>query len=164
MIRSNIEDVRKSLLAYKEDLKNRMERAVTRWSYEVTIAAVMATPLGDSDLFTKWYEMRYEVTGLPPEEGLARANWQVSFDGQLHFSVNVTGATAGDIAAGDVQEKMISTYKLGQSFTIGNTGPYLAKLENNYSRQTEGKGISKPVYAAMIQAYNSDFVSFINEG
>ena len=150
----NTKELLESLKKYEEEVKRKLEGMVTKFAYESTVIAVNNTPLGSSAAFADWYEKREMVTGLSPEEGLARGGWQISLDGTLSFR-ETYGQESGTNASEDAREQM-SDYKIGDTVYIGNLGPYIQRLENNYSPQTSNQGIMQPTENNMIAIYNTD--------
>lgn len=150
----NTKELLESLKKYEEEFKRKLEGMVTAFAYESTVIAVGNTPLGSSSAFPDWYEARSMVTGLSPEEGFARGSWQISLDGSLSWREHY-GQDSGMLAAEDAREKM-SDYKIGDTVYIGNLGPYIKKLEDNYSPQTSGQGIMQPTENNIVAIYNTD--------
>jgi hypothetical protein len=50
----------------------------------------------------------------------------------------------------------MSDYKIGDTVYIGNLGPYIQRLQDNYSAQTKKQGIMQPTENNMIAIYNTD--------
>lgn len=155
-VSANTYEVLKQLQEYKLEVERKLTRAVIKFSYYATYTATQFTPLGDSDKFFKFYQSRSVRTGLLPEEGLARAGWQANTTGSFDFRQDY-GQGTGEDAAIDAENHLMSTYKLGDTVFIGNKGPYIDLLEDNYSNQTMNNGIIKPTIAEVQAIYAADF-------
>jgi hypothetical protein len=157
----NTQELIASLKKYEEEVKRKLEGMVTKFAYESTVIAVNNTPLGNAtssedgeEVIKDWYLTREMVTGLRAEEGLARGGWQISLDGTLSFR-ETYGQESGTNASEDAREQM-SDYKIGDTVYIGNLGPYIQRLQDNYSAQTKKQGIMQPTENNMIAIYNTD--------
>ena len=143
---------------YKETVR-KFENMVRGWSYEVTLTAIGNTPLGNNaaepvgNLAS--YLRRQQEYGFLPEPGLARSGWQAKPNGNLTFQEHYDPG----IALSGVRSSMAS-YRLGQDVWIGNRGPYIKLLEDNFSNQTNGDGIMKPTLQSIEALYRSDFAKY----
>lgn len=147
----------RSLQEFKIALKAKLEKAVRIFAYEITAEAIRNTPLGDANAFKSYYESRKQSTGLLDQEGYARGAWQASPTGTFRrqeFYTESSGKQALDIA-----EANLSTFKLGQTISIGNTAYYIGALENNYSIQTGGVGIIQPTRQQIQSIYAMSLTS-----
>lgn len=158
MIKVEVNDLLKSLDAYYIDTVRRLEQMVRGFSYEIALTAIEKTPLGDAETYAARYANRERLTGLQPVAGFARGSWQVALDGTLE----VQELYSGTAAASAVQIHMLN-YKLGEQVIIGNTGPYIEQLENNYSIQTLGEGILKPTLDSILQVYKADLLRYYKQ-
>lgn len=150
------------LQAFEKEATRRMERMVQGFAYQLTVQASSNTPLGDATAWMTWYQERETNTGLLPQEGLARGNWQFSKDSVFTLQPNY-GVNSDDTAANNVRVQSV-TYKLGETFYIGNATPYINALENNYSRQTKGVGIIAPTLAQITGAYAVNLQFYYKRG
>lgn len=142
-----------------QETVSKMENMVRGWAYEVSLTAIGKTPLGDNSPEPignyESYALREQEYGLKPIPGLARGGWQAKPSGGLVFQeiYDPNQALSG------VKSSMAS-YKLGQDVWIGNKGPYITALENNWSPQTNGEGIMKPTLQSIEVVYKSDFTKY----
>jgi len=148
-----------SLTKAHEDAVKRMEQMVSGFAYEFSVRAVERTPLGDAKTYWEWYKAR---TYLPKEEGIARGNWQFSTNGSISLQLR-SGQETGVAAANEVLSSSQESYTLGSTFYITNIGPYIDRLENNYSGQTKGMGIMQPTLDDITGAYSVDFQMHYNK-
>ncbi len=157
----NTDELLKQMEQHILDTVNRMENMVRGFAYEVSLVAIDNTPLGDAEQYQKLYQRRFIRYGLAPQEGFAQGSWQVAFDNNLDFQ-ELYGPNSGNTAAGSIKTHMLN-YKLGDSFVIGNTGPYIVKLEAGYSDQAP-EGIMQPTVDSIMLTYKSDLVRYFNQG
>ena len=151
-----LEDLKK----LQADMTSRMENMVRRFSQDIVEVAVSKTPIGDisSEQKIRQYLAREKRIGLDPTPGFAKGSWQVSFSTQIFQKAIYSAQIATDNSL-----IALKNYKLGNLVYIGNTGPYIADLENNWSPQTEGLGILKPTVQAIEAIYRSDLVRYYQE-
>jgi hypothetical protein len=150
------------LQAFEKEATRRMERMVQGFAYQLTIQASSNTPLGDTNAWMTWYQERQTNTGLLPQEGLARGNWQFSKDAVFTLQSNY-GVNSDDAAADKVRVQSVA-YKLGETFYIGNSAPYISALENDYSNQTNSMGIIKPTMSQITGAYAVNLQYYYKKG
>lgn len=152
MLTFNTDALLKSLREAHTDAVFKMERMVRGFAYQLTLRAIENTPLGDSDVYARYYNAR---TNLPKVEGLARGNWQFDKNGSLTLQI-IAGQSSGEVAL-DLVEMASSSYKLGDRFFIGNATPYISALEADHSPLTNGEGIMQPTLTDITGAYSVDF-------
>lgn len=152
----------KDLQAAYLEIVRRMENMVRGFAYEVALTAINQTPIGDSEAYRKLYLRREKTYGLAPIEGLAKGGWQVSLDGSLDFQ-QLYGQASGNTAASAARIGMMN-YSLGQTVLIGNTGPYIGLLEQNYSLQTNGEGIMKPTLDSIMAVHRVELLKYYKQG
>ena len=150
MITADAADLDASLQKFIETAERKLKNVAKGFAYEFSVFAVGNTPLGNADTYMNLYLRRYFTEGLEPEEGFARGAWQVSFDGSLS-AIERYGQSSGDEATASIKMEL-NGYKLGQTITIGNYGPYIMDLQQGYSPQAP-EGISKPTIDQVLQAY-----------
>lgn len=150
------------LQAFEKESTRRMERMVQGFAYQLTVQASKNTPLGDANAWMSWYQERETNTGLLPQEGLSMGNWQFSKDNVFTLQQNY-GVNSDDAAADKVRVQSVA-YKLGETFYIGNSTPYINALENNYSQQTKGAGIVKPTMSQITGAYAVNLQYYYKKG
>lgn len=157
-ITANIDALQKSLEEAKKEVAKKLEGMVKKFSYWVTVSATNYTPLGDSEKYSNLYKLREERYGLKPEEGFARGSWQISLDGTLDVQ-ELYGPGSNSVAV-DAAIINLMNYSLGETVLIGNTGPYIQKLEDNYSKRTNGQGIMQPTLEMITRVYQLDLDSY----
>lgn len=150
-ISCNTEELLLSIQAFHKEAVERLERMTRRFAYRISQDAINNTPLGDSKRFFKYYQQR---TFLPKEEGLARGNWQYDTDGNFSLKL-VSGQDSGNQALASIASSS-SSYKLGQTFYIGNSTPYIIALEKGYSPKASG-GILKPTVNDIQNLFSFDY-------
>ncbi len=154
MISADVSKTLESLKKAHAEIVRRLENMVRGFAYEFAMTAISNTPLGDDIKYEALYNAR---TYLQPIAGFAQGSWQVSYSGSLQEQDIYSGSEA--LAA--VKSKLQS-YKLGQSFTIGNTGPYITMLENGYSNQAPD-GITRPTVDQVMNAYKINLVRYYKQ-
>lgn len=147
------------LQAFEKEATRRMEKMTEGFAYHLAKRAIFNTPLGDSNAFMSYYQSR---TDLPQEEGIARGNWQFSKDS--NFQLQLVYGQNSDIAAASKVQTEAASYRLGETFYIGNAAPYIAALENNYSPQTNFDGIMAPTIQDITSLYSFDFQNYYKRG
>jgi hypothetical protein len=157
-ISCNTSKLEQSLKKFHEQAVYKLQGMVKKFSYWVTVSATNYTPLGDSDRYASLYQLREERYGLEPKEGFARGSWQVSLDGSL--DVQELYGVNSNSAAVDAAITNLMNYSLGDTLLIGNTGPYIQKLENNYSDKTRGQGIMQPTIEMITNVYQLDLDTY----
>lgn len=157
----NTDELLKELEKHYRDTVERLEGMVRGFAYEVSLVAIENTPLGNAEEYQKLYQRRFIRYGLAPQEGFAQGSWQVAFDNNLDFQ-ELYGANSGNTAAGSIKTHMLN-YKLGDSFVIGNTGPYIINLEGGSSDQAPD-GIMQPTVDSIMFTYKADLVRYFNQG
>ena len=55
-------------------------------------------------------------------------------------------------------------YQLGQQVIIGNEGPYIKALEQNYSDQTAGLGIMQPTLDSIMAVQRVSLQRYYDQG
>jgi hypothetical protein len=158
MIKCDTSKLEQQLKKFHEEATKKLEGMVRKFSYWVTVSATNYTPLGDSQRFADLYALREQRYGLQPVEGFARGSWQVSLDGTLDQQ-ELYGVNSNYMAV-DAALINLMNYNLGETVTIGNSGPYIMKLENNYSKKTQGNGIMAPTINDITNIYKLDLDSY----
>lgn len=158
MIKCDTSKLEEQLKKFHETSVKKLEGMVRKFAYWVTVSATNYTPLGDSQRFADLYALRQERYNLKPEEGFAKGSWQISLDGTLNIQ-ELYGPRSGSNAV-DAAIINLMNYNLGESVIIGNTGPYIMKLENNYSPKTFGNGIMAPTLRDITSIYSLDLDSY----
>lgn len=162
MVTVDAKDLIKDLQQFYLDVVRRMESMVSGFAYEISLTAIGNTPLGDAETYIKLYQRRERTYGLQPVEGLARGGWQVSLDGSLDFQ-ELYGAGSGNTAASAVKIGMMN-YKLGDTVIVGNKGPYIRLLEDDYSLQTNNAGIMQPTLDSIMAVHRTDLLRYYKQG
>lgn len=152
----NSSQVLEQILRFKEEVERKLTVAVCHFTMSMVQIAAYNTPLGDSKVYESLYEYRYSMFGLSPIEGLARGGWQANTSGNMIFR-EVYGTNSSELAMSDAFEDISRTFQLGDKVYIGNKGPYIEKLENNFSKQTNGAGIVQPSVEEIQAVFRTDF-------
>lgn len=155
MVTADVSKLIEDLKKFHLDAIQRMENMVRSFAYEFAVTAISNTPLGDEK--GQYAELYRRRTYLQPIAGFAQGSWQVSFSGSLQEQDIYSGTES----AKAVESKM-QAYKLGQSFTIGNTGPYINKLENGHSDQFPN-GITRPTIDQVMNTYKINLVRYYQQ-
>lgn len=154
MISADVSKTLESLKKAHAEIVRRLENMVRGFAYEFAMTAVSNTPLGDDEKYFKLYQRR---TYLQPIAGFAQGSWQVSNSGSLQQQDLYSGSAAISKVQSDMQD-----YKLGQSFTIGNTGPYIINLENGSSNQAP-EGITRPTIGQVMAAHKINLLRYYQQ-
>lgn len=155
-VQVNTADVLEDIKRYKKEIERKLKAAMSVYIYQAVLIASENTPLGDAERWMSLYDYRQRNFGLKPEEGFARGSWQVNERGNFSQK-EIYGISSGVIAAQDAEEYVLNNYTIGDTIYVGNTGPYIMKLENNYSAQTDGQGIIQPTIDEVMAMYNTSF-------
>lgn len=158
MITCDTSPLLQSLTKFQEEAKRKMEGMVRKFSYIVSWTAMDNTPIGDSVKYESLYEYRYRTIGLEPIEGFAKGSWRVSTDGSVHMQ-ELYGQNSDEMAASLIQSDLIS-YKLGDTITISNYGPYISNLENDYTRYNKKQPIMQPTLDSIYRTYQLNLVDY----
>lgn len=170
MLKIDSSALQKQLLKLKSQVEMKLEGMVREFSYNVADQAITNTPLGDSDKNWEWYlkrieDKKWQSYGLLPDEGFAQGSWQV-VTSKSSVSLNQVdnyGKNSDQAALSSVKSNMTS-YQLGNIVIIGNKGPYIMNLENNYSDQTNGQGIMKPTLQIIQAVYSTQLKVYYDRG
>lgn len=158
MITADVSKALESLKKAHAEIVRRMENMVRGFAYEFAMTAVSNTPLGnDSDDVGGYGWLYRRRTELEPRAGFAQGSWQVSNSGSLQQQDLYSGSAAISKVQSDMQD-----YKLGQSFTIGNTGPYIINLENGSSNQAP-EGITRPTIDQVMAAHQINLLRYYQQ-
>lgn len=154
MITADVSKALESLKKAHAEIVRRMENMVRGFAYEFAVTAVGNTPLGDDEKYAALYQRR---TYLQPIAGFAQGSWQYSESGNLQEQDTYSGSEAlSKIRSG------LAGYKLGESFVIGNTGPYITSLNNGSSDQAPD-GITGPTIDQVMSAYKINLVRYYQQ-
>lgn len=159
MITADVTKAQKQLQEYNLVVRRKLKHMVVNFARQIAAYAIDKTPLGDSETYAKMYSTR---TFLPKVEGLARGNWQFSPTTSASLQL-IAGRQSGDSAL-DIIEQKSQGYKLGDTFYIINTAPYITALEGNHSPQTLGEGIMRPTMQMITASYKIDLKLFYDQG
>lgn len=132
MLTLDTTEMQKQLDEYKRQLTLALEGAVKEFSIEIVRNLIPATPYGDSTQFADYYLSRPWM--YPQEEGMTRANWDVSLRSYTPSVDYVSGTRQGENSLEDTT-RHISSYKLGDKVYIFNATPYIEEIRGN---QTDG--------------------------
>jgi hypothetical protein len=167
-VTSNLDEVIKSLEAVIKDIDARLSSMVQNFTYNITLSAIKFTPMGDarsSEKVAEMYDARFKNTGLLPREGFAQGSWGVDTFLNTATMTNTEGFY-GKGSGSDAAEKVffddLSKYRLGNDLYITNTGPYIARLQDNYSDYTQGLGIMEPTEEDIRNIYSQNLAKYYN--
>lgn len=156
MITADVSKLVEQLKQYHLDCVKRMENMVRGFTYEFAMIAIDNTPLGDDEKYAALYKRR---TYLQPIAGFAQGSWQVPAD--MNSSLDQQDLYSGSGALGAIKTHMLN-YTLGETFVLGNTGPYITQLNEGYSDQAP-EGIMKPTIDQMLAAYKVNLVRYYKQ-
>lgn len=143
MISSNSKEVADSLDAFEKEITRKLESMVRNFAVELATIAVDKTPIGDSKKFSGYYQAR---TTLPDREGLSKSNWQYTEDTAALILLTDLGALNRVSVSSEA-------YKLGDTFSIVNTTPYIEALEAGKSKIQAPDGIMTPTIQTLKGVY-----------
>lgn len=152
MITCDTSALEKQLQEFHKEAVRKLEGMVQKFIFTLSFTAIDNTPLGDAELYLDAYVERMFSLGLQPIEGFARGSWQVTFDSDYPEVQELYGQSSGKVAESAIKIHLMN-YKLGQSVYVSNVGPYIEKLENNWSGQTMGMGITQPTIDSVMRTY-----------
>ena len=156
MISIDVSKLVQELKDYKIEVQKRLENMVRGFTYEFAMIAIDNTPLGDDEKYLALYKRR---TYLQPQAGFAQGSWQVPAD--MNGTLEQQDLYSGSAALSAIRTHMLN-YKLGETFVLGNTGPYIAQLENGYSNQAPD-GIMAPTIDQMLAAYKVNLTRYYQQ-
>ena len=125
MISSNATEVTGSIAEYKKDLELRLKAMVAGFAGDVATAASKSTAVGDENKFFSLYKQRQLLTGIDPIRGFHQGAWVYS-EGGLSFDPTIYSP---EQASAEVEDQAQSSYKVGDSFTIGAVGTAYEMLQ-----------------------------------
>lgn len=164
MIKTNADEVAKSLDDYKKEVERKLKAMVVGFAQDVASAASDATRVGhiSEGGNTLNYINKYKQRALPPSqggygieaiEGYHRGAWQYT-EGELQFNpVIYDKATMLDT----VDLKAEVNYKIGDTFTVGAIGPAYEMLQ-------ELDDIDGATISTVMGAHRSDLETYYNQG
>ena len=156
MITADVSKLIEQLNQYHLDAVKRMENMVRGFTYEFAMIAIDNTPLGDDEKYAALYKRR---TYLQPIAGFAQGSWQVPVD--MKGSLDQQDLYSGSAALSAIKTHMLN-YTLGETFVLGNTGPYITQLNEGYSDQAP-EGITKPTRDQMLAAYKVNLLRYYKQ-
>jgi len=154
-ISANFDEVDKSLEKAIAEIERKLTNMVRSYAQTMIYRFTENNPVGDPVKYASWYRTRYLTEGLLPEEGFSRGSWQASSSGAF-TRVERYGQNTGAQAVGAVPVSMQS-YRLGQTFYIGNEGPYIQIINARYS-------IVPASMKDIMNAYQVDLKTAFNKG
>jgi hypothetical protein len=161
MIKCNVEDLIKDLDKLHKDTVRRLEQMVRGFTYQFALTAIDNTPLGDDKKYMMLYKRRLSNgSGLLDQAGFAQGSWQVpdTVSGDLDVQELYSGRDAANV----VQTHMLN-YTLGETITLGNTGPYIGYLESGQGSDQAPEGIIKPTIDQVLSTYKIDLVRYYQQ-
>ena len=151
---------------FSKDARRKLEHMVSRFASDVVQAASTNTPVGDADslvnntAYAGLYEYRARTYGIPEQVGYHKGSWVAQEVSDIEFDPSIQ-STASAVSA--AYARMQASYRLGDTFYIGSSGPGIVQLEQGYSKQAPA-GISKPTLQMVLQAYKADLSRYYREG
>ena len=140
-----------------QQVRYKLKRMVTLFSYEVTLAASQNTPVGDQEAIDEqrpgyydFYVYRNETRGIEINPGFHAGAWKYSDDASIDFDPTIYPEEQATEA---VKSDIRSRYRLGQTYYIGASGPAFPMLEAGVSLQAPD-GIIKPTMAQIESLYS----------
>ena len=136
MIKTNAEDVAKSLEEYKKEVERKLKAMVVGFAQDVASAASDATRIGhiseggNTLAYVNKYKQRAEDYNIDPIEGFHKGAWEY-VEGSLTFNPAIYDKSTMLSA---VDYKAEANYKIGDTFAVGAIGPafeMLQKLERS---------------------------------
>lgn len=163
MIKTNADDVAKSLEEYKKEVERKLIHMVAGFASEVAESASLATRKGhvseggNTKKYLDYYRNRAkpEPVGLGIEavEGFHKGAWVYS-EGNLTFDKTIY--PVGQMKS-EVEYQAQANYKVGDSFVIGAVGPAFDMLE-------EEDALIDTALSMIKNAHSSDLHRHYNEG
>lgn len=161
MIKTNADDVAKSLEEYKKEVERKLKSMVVGFAQDVASAASDATRIGhiseggNTLAYINKYKQREKDYKIDPVEGFHKGAWEY-VEGSLTFNPTPTIYDKATML-GNVDYKAEANYKIGDTFTIGAIGPAYKMLQ--VLDDIEGVTIS-----TVMGAHRADLQSYFNEG
>ena len=161
MIKTNAEDVAKSLEEYKKEVERKLKAMVVGFAQDVASAASDATRIGhiseggNTLAYVNKYKQRAEDYNIDPIEGFHKGAWEY-VEGSLTFSTDPTIYDKSTML-GAVDYKAEANYKIGDTFAIGAIGPAFEMLQK--LDDIEGATIS-----TVMGAHRADLQGYYNGG
>lgn len=158
MLKIDTTEMQASLEEYKKQLTLALEGAVKEYSVDIIRTLIPATPYGNSAYFADWYMSR--SWEYPQEEGMTRANWDISLKAYSPQVEYVSGTRQGENSIEDAT-RHISSYRLGDKVYIYNATPYIEKITG---KQTSGN-LGAKLNRVIMSAYESGakFKDFVDK-
>lgn len=158
MISIDVSKLVQELKDYKIEVTKRLENMVRGFTYEFAMIAIDNTPLGDDKKYAALYQRR---TYLQPKAGFAQGSWQVPTD--MNGTLEQQDLYSGSAALSAIQTHMLN-YKLGETFVLGNTGPYIQALESGKGSKIQApNGIMAPTIDQMLAAYKVNLTRYYQQ-
>lgn len=163
---SNTDEIAKQLEEYSKEVERKMKNMVAGFAREVALAASENTPVGSAEdmlreksRYRQYYLDRKDEYGIPVEPGYHSGAWQYSEGNMKFVPVVFTSREMAD----DVFNEAESSYKLGDTFSIGAVGPGYADLEAGRSDQAP-QGIGTPTVAQIQASHEADLKRYYDAG
>lgn len=158
MIKTNADEVAKSLDDYKKEVERKLKAMVVGFAQDVASAASDATRIGhiseggNTLNYINKYKQRAVEYGITPIEGYHKGAWQYT-EGELQFNPVIYDKTT---MLDTVDLKAEVNYKIGDTFTVGAIGPAYDMLQG--LDDIDGATIS-----TVMGAHRSDLQRYFNE-
>jgi hypothetical protein len=153
MISADVDECSKSLQEYQTEVERKLKHMVASFAREIAETASAKTAIGDENKFFGLYLARQKARGIEPEAGFHKGAW-VYTEGGLTFDPKIYST---GMMANEVEYQAQSSYKIGDTFSIGAEGTAYEMLQER--DDIEGETIS-----AVMTAHRTDLKQFYDEG
>lgn len=160
MLSANTDELEKSLAEYKLEVERKLKHMVVGFAMDVAEAASNATRIGhiSEGGNTLAYVNHYKKRALPPSqggygikatEGFHKGAWTYT-EGTLTFNPVIYDKAT---MLGQVDYQVEVNYKIGDSFTIGASGPAYEMLQGLDDITGEAESTIKGAYLSNLGRY-----------
>jgi hypothetical protein len=162
MLSANTEELEKSLAEYKAEVERKLKHMVVGFAQDVALAASEKTRKGhiseggNTLAYINHYKQRAKAPpiggGIAPIEGYHQGAWQYT-EGELQFNPAIYDQAT---MLGTVDYKAEANYKIGDTFTIGATGPAYEMLQGLDDIRGEAESTIQRAYLSNLQAHYNE--------
>ena len=160
MLKVNAKELEKSLAQYKVEVERKLEHMVVAFAQDIAFAASNATRKGhiseggNTAKYVDYYRKRALPRseggfGIEALEGYHKGAWQYT-EGELQFNPTIYDEAT---MLGNVDYKAESSYKLGETFSIGATGSAYEMLQKLDDIQGEAESTIQRAYLSNLKQY-----------
>jgi len=158
IISANLKEVEKSFEAVIKDIEVRLTNMAVGFGQMVAAKAESQNPIGlNTPSMQDYYEARQRLGPyhLQPTPGFSKGSWQATESSSFPWR-ETYGGGAGQAAVAAIPSQL-SGYKLGDTYYVGNTGPYIGILNQRYN-------IIDISTRDIMQAFSIDMSAIYNKG